>query len=167
MRTCTIPGCTKQHRAKGLCSTHYNQAHQPRRHALSPVACAACGEVIWRKAHADRRHVCSTRCRAALQFGPSSSGPGPWSWTDMAMRRARRLGATIVEPVARLEVFERDAWTCYLCDQVLERDADPFDVLSATVDHVIALRHGGPHTMSNVRCACLGCNSRKQDRIAA
>lgn len=166
MRTCTHPGCTKRHRAKGLCSTHYNQA-QPRRHALSPAACTACGEVIWRKAHSNRRHVCSTGCRASLQFGPGTTDRGSWSWTHMAMRRARRLGATVVEPVDRLDVFLRDGYICYLCHRALDPAADPFDLLFPTVDHVIPLRHGGPHTMANVRCACLGCNSRKQDRIAA
>lgn len=165
MRTCSILGCEKKHRAKGLCSTHYNQ-RDPDRHAPQPFACAACGEVVWRRVHSDRRHVCSTTCRASLQFGPGFHSE-TWPWTEMAMRRAQRLGATVVEPVDRLAVFARDAWTCYICETKLDPDADPFDLLSATVDHVVALRRGGPHTMANVRCACLGCNSRKQDRAAA
>lgn len=165
MRTCSRTGCTKPHRAKGLCSTHYNQ-RDPQRHAPQPVVCAACGTIVWRRVHTDRRHVCSATCRAAVQYG-TGAGTGTWSWTDMAMRRAKRLGATVVEPVDRLAVFARDGWTCYLCDTVLAPDADPFDLLSATVDHVRSLRRGGQHTMANVRCACLGCNSRKQDRSAA
>ena len=31
-RTCDIPECNGTHVARGLCSTHYNQAHQPNRH---------------------------------------------------------------------------------------------------------------------------------------
>lgn len=71
-----------------------------------------------------------------------------------------------MEPVDRLEVFQRDGWTCYLCDTELDPASHPFDLLSATVDHVIPLSRGGEHSMANVRCACLGCNSRKQDRAA-
>lgn len=33
---CTEPGCQKPHRARGLCSTHYNNAHVPDRHRRWP-----------------------------------------------------------------------------------------------------------------------------------
>ncbi len=42
--TCTQPGCGKAHRARGLCSTHYNQAHQPDRHRKIEMPCDYCAE---------------------------------------------------------------------------------------------------------------------------
>lgn len=42
-RICTIDGCTKAHKARGLCSTHYNQT-LPGRHKKIEVPCARCGK---------------------------------------------------------------------------------------------------------------------------
>lgn len=42
-RTCTEPGCDKAHRARGLCSTHYNQ-QKPDRHQRYQINCAWCGK---------------------------------------------------------------------------------------------------------------------------
>jgi 5-methylcytosine-specific restriction endonuclease McrA len=62
-------------------------------------------------------------------------------------------------------VHERDQWTCYLCGLPVDPDADCFQPNSPTVDHVIPLSARGEHTMTNCRCACLSCNSSKQDRL--
>ncbi|KOU17087.1 hypothetical protein ADK49_16930 [Streptomyces sp. WM6349] len=66
----------------------------------------------------------------------------------------------------RLDVFERDGWTCYLCGLPTDPHASPFSPSSPTVDHVVPLSAGGHHAMANARTACLGCNSSKQDRPA-
>jgi 5-methylcytosine-specific restriction endonuclease McrA len=62
-RTCATPGCTKPHRARGLCSTHYNQAN------AKPVtmACAVCGTAVVKDQQYSRRVVCSYACRTWLQ----------------------------------------------------------------------------------------------------
>lgn len=40
---CLVDGCDRSHRARGLCSSHYNKAHQPNRHPKITVSCAECG----------------------------------------------------------------------------------------------------------------------------
>lgn len=60
-RTCSLPGCEKAHRARGLCTTHYNQAHQPDRHRPNTIICESCGSV-----HETSRYgssFCSLACR--------------------------------------------------------------------------------------------------------
>lgn len=66
---CTIDGCTRPHRARGLCGSHYNQQHQPDRHSKTPRPCTVCGELTNRREGAARRPVCSYSCRYALTWG--------------------------------------------------------------------------------------------------
>jgi len=166
-KLCTKPGCSKPLRARGLCSTHYNHAHQPNRHAAVQTACTVCGIPIARPTKSNRRPACSVECRTILEHGHADHAGHGYDWTATAAMRARRLGATVVEPFDREFIFERDGWTCYLCDMPVLREASAFDPDSATVDHVVPLSRGGEHSMRNARTAHLRCNSAKQDRMAA
>lgn len=71
-------------------------------------------------------------------------------------RRALRAGVEI-SSVARDRVIERDHATCYLCGRALP-------VREITLDHVIPLVRGGPHSENNLRVACRSCNSSKGHR---
>lgn len=71
-RSCTMPGCGKPHRARGLRSTHYNMANTK----PAIMTCAACGIDVVKDQHYSRRVVCSTTCRSYLQNGwPHSNVP--------------------------------------------------------------------------------------------
>jgi 5-methylcytosine-specific restriction endonuclease McrA len=71
-------------------------------------------------------------------------------------RRAQRMAAPIVERIDRAAIIARDKSTCYLCGRVLVKG-------QITLDHVIPLIGGGPHTAANLRVACHPCNSRKRE----
>ena len=49
-KTCTIAGCDRALRARGLCATHYNQTHHAGRHDPKPTTCEVCGKPIERRA---------------------------------------------------------------------------------------------------------------------
>jgi 5-methylcytosine-specific restriction endonuclease McrA len=54
----------------------------------------------------------------------------------------------------RLEVLQRDQWTCFYCMQP-----------ATTVDHVIPIIQGGdPIAYENLVSCCVTCNSRKGSR---
>lgn len=74
---CSVSECTKPRRAKGLCSTHYNQAHQQGRHAGIQRACEWCGKTVLKpkSTSAKRRVTCSAQCRTNIQFPPKSELP--------------------------------------------------------------------------------------------
>lgn len=69
--TCTVEGCDNLKRARGLCSTHYNQLHQPDRHRPRLVPCVMCGKEVLRAGGGGRKAgaVCSDQCRAWLRYG--------------------------------------------------------------------------------------------------
>lgn len=63
-RTCSVDGCCAAHRARGLCSTHYNQQRQPERHRKATTLCAWCGRTCLKattQRYAER--FCSLDCR--------------------------------------------------------------------------------------------------------
>lgn len=87
-RTCTVVGCTKPHRAKGYCSTHYNQRLQPNRH-VRERDCAACG-----KRYVTTRtngRFCSLDCAHAESHARKAL-IGPLPWTPRGNTTVARLG---------------------------------------------------------------------------
>ena len=54
--------------------------------------------------------------------------------------------------LTRLEVFNRDKYTCQYCGNQTRQ---------LTLDHVIPRYRGGQHTWENVVSACIACNRRK------
>ena len=60
-RTCTVEGCTKPHRARGLCASHWNATYRKDQHREVP--CVVCGKPVVKNAPGiKRRPVCSDRC---------------------------------------------------------------------------------------------------------
>jgi 5-methylcytosine-specific restriction endonuclease McrA len=54
----------------------------------------------------------------------------------------------------RLEILQRDQWTCFYCMQP-----------ATTVDHVISIKSGGdPLAYDNLVSCCASCNSKKGSR---
>lgn len=80
-RTCTIEGCAKPHRARGLCTTHYNHKYQPNRHEKKLVACIWCGAEKLKHSGGGRKYgqTCSEECRMAITYPPKCDLP-PDHW---------------------------------------------------------------------------------------
>ena len=126
-----------------------------RRAQMPSISCSWCGKsfVVIRK-YNRARVCCSPECGARRE-----------SAFGNARKRARIFGVAY-EPVSPRVVFAKDGWTCHICGEptdpsLMGTNAD----LAPTLDHVIALSRGGPHTYDNVRCAHRICNSRKSDRV--
>ena len=72
----------------------------------------------------------------------------------------------MVERVDPREIFERDRWCCSLCLQPIDQSLSYPHPLSASIDHVVPVIHGGTHERSNLAAAHLQCNLRKGARGA-
>jgi 5-methylcytosine-specific restriction endonuclease McrA len=60
--------------------------------------------------------------------------------------------------LTRNNVFERDKCTCQYCGQHFPRE-------ELNLDHVIPRHQGGKTTWENIVCSCIGCNTRKANRL--
>jgi 5-methylcytosine-specific restriction endonuclease McrA len=67
----------------------------------------------------------------------------------------------LVDVVYRRRVYERDGWRCGICHRLVKRDAKAPHPLSPSLDHIVPLAAGGPHSYANVQCAHFICNSLK------
>jgi hypothetical protein len=77
-------------------------------------------------------------------------------------RRAMQREA-FVAPVSRMQVYERDRWTCQLCRKPVRRDKVVPHPQAPTLDHVVPLSQGGTHEPANVQLAHYRCNTIKSD----
>lgn len=78
-------------------------------------------------------------------------------------RRAATRGAD-AEDVDRVVVGERDRWVCGICLRKVDKAIAYPHPHSQSLDHVIPLSEGGPHTYANTRIAHLECNIHRSDR---
>lgn len=65
-----------------------------------------------------------------------------------------------------MEVFERDNWTCGICDEPVDQDIKWPDPRSVSLDHIVPLALGGAHSRANTQCSHLTCNVRKGAQAA-
>ena len=72
----------------------------------------------------------------------------------LKIRRKRAQKGTQVVPVNREIVAERDRWRCGIC-------GGKVTMATWSLDHVIPLSKGGPHTYENVVLAHRSCNSKR------
>ena len=79
-------------------------------------------------------------------------------------KKARLLGVAY-EPIKAGRVFERDGWRCQICGKDTPKGRRGTRYSNAPeLDHRVPMSKGGPHTYSNVQCACRACNGRKSNR---
>jgi hypothetical protein len=81
----------------------------------------------------------------------------------------RRVGTTRHAPelITVATLGERDDWTCHLCRADVRQDAAYPDPESGSIDHLIPVSDGGPHTLANTALAHLRCNVRRGRRAIA
>jgi hypothetical protein len=78
-------------------------------------------------------------------------------------RQARQRGVGY-ERFSRREIFGRDRWRCQICLKRINQRLQYPHPMSASLDHVIPLSQGGPHSRANVRASHLRCNTLRNDK---
>lgn len=128
--------------------------------------CIECGDPYWcnREAEGRPRITCTARCgrrRAKREYERTENGRAARA-RQAHVRRMRHSGAE-VERFTFAEICVRDKWRCGVCGKKVPRVKYP-DPQSPSLDHVIPLSQGGPHTRANVRLTHWLCNSRRGTR---
>lgn len=115
------------------------------------VDCAWCGShfILDAKVGGDHTTHCSARC--AKFHGRAKY--------DRARGRFR------IAPTARRAIYERDAWTCQLCGDPVDKALPPHDMWAATLDHIECQSWTliPDHSPENLRLAHRWCNSVRSD----
>lgn len=122
--------------------------------------CRGCGTPFEKHAISTSREWCSRTCYERVRR--KSRHLYSNTWQRMRCEKMRRNGH---EKIDVLAVFERDNWTCQICDIRVNREAVHPDSMAPTIDHIVPVSKGGAHTWDNVRCAHSICNTRKNAKI--
>lgn len=107
--------------------------------------------------------LCNREGRATRR-APSYSSP--WDTRRRAnwqRRRVQKLSPQSAETIDRGKVGDRDGWRCF-CGRKINPNLPYPHPRSPSIDHVIPISEGGPHTYANVRIAHLACNVARGNR---
>lgn len=91
--------------------------------------------------------------------------------THSAERSAAARKRTLLYPEAKRDehlyrkVYAEEGGVCYLCGKEIDQDVRGHRREAGTLDHVIPLSRGGPHTRANLHLAHFGCNARKGAKL--
>lgn len=113
--------------------------------------------------------LCSTHYNRTFHPGSQKRCPGDPERRRRALRiktqvrRARMRGAE-AEVVDRDRVGDRDGWKCGICHRRINRSLAYPHPRSPSLDHVIPISEGGPHTYANSRISHLSCNLARSNR---
>lgn len=73
-------------------------------------------------------------------------------------RRARELGLDADDTISVHELFKRDKGICQIC----KNRVGPSE---ASIDHIVPISKGGPHTWDNVQLSHESCNYKKGAKL--
>lgn len=169
--TITCKGCGAQARRSHnstYCSPTCRPQPRPPQTELRWRQCAICTHWLCKP---DTRKYCgSDECRRAVErakWKKRPPRPHHKRQTSPAERRrrkhrqrARHYGVDY-EPVNPAKVYLRDGWQCGICHKRVNPKLKYPNPMSASLDHVIPMALGGPHTYLNTQLAHLICNSMK------
>lgn len=138
-----------------------------------PGPCRVCGSLLVdlrSSIRLCRSRACILAHRAARQrdYQPRWDSTAAGKASRQRRTARRRAAKRLVRRVEyeRLDIFERDRWTCQLCGEPVRRTLQHPDPRSASIDHILPLAMGGEDVPWNVQLAHLGCNSSKRDRAS-
>jgi 5-methylcytosine-specific restriction endonuclease McrA len=151
---CTVPGCGKAYRSKGLCHKHYMEKFKADRAKLSctiPECLRAQSDRGWCVAHYQRWK----KYGDPLAGGPMRAvrGTGPSKWEKDQLRRVAKAKLSQVsgETAEYVAIIKGDP--CSYCGAPMEH-----------VDHIVPFSAGGPTDWENLAPACARCNRRKSSK---
>lgn len=124
--------------------------------------CKSCGIDI-NDVH--RRRSFCTDCRDARQHAQHAAWRRQYRARHGKSYRARaRQHGVQYELINRIKVYNRDGWRCGICRKPIDRRLKAPNPMSASLDHIQPMSHGGDHTYINVQASHHICNALKSNR---
>lgn len=144
----------------GMCNMHYLRMRrgEARASELGVRLCPQCG-VDMSTARRNARY-CSTRCQALAWVAANIDIVRIRGRIGGGKRKAAKYGNPGYQEFGIqdwIDLMETLEYRCTYC-------GGQFDANSLEMDHIVPLRRGGPHRLSNITAACGPCNGSKKDR---
>ncbi|TFD58024.1 HNH endonuclease [Cryobacterium sp. Hh7] len=155
-------------------------AHKYRGKYWDARECEACG-ISYRVRSSEPTRACSLWCGTFLTYGAwpqcklniATCLECECHWVDRTgySRYCEACGRSGVhhfkiDQGLRQRLYALDKWTCWLCGEGVDMEADTNSDYAPSLDHVTPLSRGGRHNKANLRTAHRICNSLRQDRPA-
>lgn len=109
--------------------------------------------------------VCSIECRQEKARRIKRSHKTP----SNHRHRAKTHGCEYEPGITLRKLVMRDGLRCALCGELCDWNDHSWSKYSGpkhpTIDHIVPISKGGPHTWANVQVACAMCNSLKSDNV--
>jgi hypothetical protein len=119
------------------------------------IDCLECCRRVWivsLDGTQERRVYCSAECCKKAN-----------KRTSKARRKQRLKDSGEVQRISLMRIAMRDGWTCQICGTRVSKGKRVPHPKAATLDHIIPVALGGPHTKENVQLAHFECNWKKRD----
>ena len=114
--------------------------------------CKYCGVIFMPDYGSKKKVFCSDKCLKAN-----------YRTIRKQKQRAEHYGV-YYEFIDVLEVYKRSGWVCGICGESIDRKLKHPHPKSISLDHIIPMSIGGPHSYENVQPAHFNCNSKKGNR---
>jgi hypothetical protein len=147
------------------------------------AVCVGCGNPTGYAASAADGHLCQA-CRRMKPGYRMPSGQSVFTWVCGGCgvacirravkgqkpkwcgkcRKALQNRDIKITPSERVDVYVRDAWVCWLCEDAVDRSLiGTYSHWRPSLDHVVTRSSGGSDSISNLRLAHWWCNSVRSD----
>lgn len=162
---CKWLGCGRPSKYAGFCSRDYSRAKalgnrvDPWTEWVTDGICEVCGK-SWSGARRREKRVCSNACNAKSWALKNPERHRALKMDSVRRRRARMAGVE-VEYFTVEDVRMASGDDCYLCGERINYRLKFPHPMSPSVDHVIPISAGGPHSLSNCAMTHMGCNNKK------
>jgi 5-methylcytosine-specific restriction endonuclease McrA len=144
----------------GMCNMHYlrDKRGEERVNELGIRLCANCGEDMSRARRNSR--YCSSKCQTSAWVAANIDTVRLRVRLNGGKRKAAKYGNPGYEKFGIqdwIDLMETLDHRCTYC-------GEQFDANDLEIDHIVPLRRGGAHRLSNLTPACSPCNGSKKDR---
>lgn len=131
--------------------------------------CKSCGSVFHSE-YETQKYCCPTCARREKRHRAAASGKTKLVLDGNHRKRARIKGVEYEPGITLKKLIERDGNICQICGKPCDADDHSYGSsgpLYPSIDHIVPMAKGGPHTWGNVQLAHVICNSKKRDNYDA
>ncbi len=97
----------------------------------------------------------TNRARTEIKRNSNRLGISEEEYLKLVSSVSRKRNSRRISKSKRLEVFERDGWSCKVCSSKS----------NLVIDHIFPVSKGGGKEISNLQVLCDSCNSIKDNKV--